>query len=106
MRVGKSNIVESVIFLEEGRDEVVAEFTEGLTLLDIALDYRIDLMHSCGGMGSCGTCRLVVIEAPVALEPRNDLESDIAIDRGLREDERLGCQTMGKPGLKVRVPVN
>jgi ferredoxin len=64
------------------------------TILDAVGDTGLELDHSCGGMGSCGTCR-VMIEAPhsAALPARNEIEAEMAAERGFAECERLGCQT-------------
>ncbi len=56
------------------------------------MEHGIVLEHVCGGMASCGTCR-VKIHAEAELWPqRNDLESDFAQQRGLADHERLACQ--------------
>ncbi|CAN5607393.1 hypothetical protein BH10BDE1_BH10BDE1_21250 [soil metagenome] len=64
----------------------------GKTLLELAVDKSVDLPHSCGGMGSCGTCRvrLTVIEGDVP--ERNEIETEMANERGFADDERLSCQ--------------
>lgn len=63
-----------------------------LTLLDIAVQNSVEIAHSCGGMGSCGTCRVrLVIHNGPAME-RGELESEMALERGYSPDERLSCQ--------------
>lgn len=74
------------------------------SVLEVALRNGIEIAHSCGGMGSCTTCRVIVIQSDVALPERNELEQDIASMRGFRPEERLSCQLPPLPGLVVRVP--
>ena len=67
----------------------------------------IELNHSCGGMGTCGTCRVRILsslESLGPLEPRNEIEIEMANDRGFAENERLACQLAIVNGLKFRIP--
>ena len=75
-----------------------------VSVLQVALDNGIEIPHSCGGMGSCTTCRVFVEQSSQALPPRNELEQDIAEMRGFAPNERLSCQLDPLPGLVVRIP--
>lgn len=84
--------------------EKSCEIGDAESVLEVALENEIEISHSCGGMGSCTTCRIIV-ESPVGdLPPRNELEQDIADMRGFEPEERLACQLPPSPGLVVRVP--
>ena len=61
-------------------------------LLRLCLKNKIDISHSCDGMASCGTCRVVVTSCAETLSPRNELEEEIANDRNYAPEERLACQ--------------
>lgn len=74
------------------------------SVLEVALHYGLEISHSCGGMGSCTTCRIIVVKSPQPLPPRNELEQDIAEMRAFTENERLSCQLSPLPGLVVRIP--
>jgi len=77
------------------------------TVLEAALKNKIELNHSCGGMGTCGTCRVRILsslESLGPLEPRNEIEIEMANDRGFAENERLACQLAIVNGLKFRIP--
>jgi 2Fe-2S ferredoxin len=76
----------------------------GRTVLDVALRRRVEILHSCGGMGSCGTCRIYVESDLKDLPPRSEIEEEMASDRGFSEDERLACQTHCYLGLRIRIP--
>ncbi len=90
-----------VVFYPE---EKICELRGESTLLDVALNNKVDLDHSCGGMGSCGTCRIIVLEGLDRLEERGELEQDIANDREFHKEERLACQIHPVAGLKVKIP--
>jgi ferredoxin len=72
------------------------------TVLDVALSNKLDISHTCGGMGSCTTCRVFVVEGDPG--PRTDIEQERADERGFTKDERLACQLTPTPGLKLRLP--
>jgi ferredoxin, 2Fe-2S len=91
----------SVRFLPANRS---IAFTDEASVLEIALKNKIELSHSCGGMGSCTTCRVIVQSDPSVLPPRNELEAEIAETRGFSERERLGCQLEPFDGLIVQIP--
>jgi 2Fe-2S ferredoxin len=73
-------------------DEIELEIDEEENLLELCLNNKIELSHSCDGMASCGTCRVIITEGVDQLPERNSLESDMAEDRGFAKEERLACQ--------------
>lgn len=73
-----------------------------LTILEALEEAGIPMESSCGGMGTCGTCRIVVEKGLDKLGPRNEPEREIAVDRGFSENERLSCQNFSKEGLVLR----
>ncbi|MBN8540622.1 MAG: (2Fe-2S)-binding protein [Deltaproteobacteria bacterium] len=66
--------------------------TAGKTILDIAVENSVEMAHSCGGMGSCGTCRIRLHADLGAIPAMEEVEEEMAIDRGFLPDERLSCQ--------------
>lgn len=74
------------------------------SVLEVALRNDIEINHSCGAMGSCTTCRVLIVKCDGLLPERNELESEIAKMRGFGPEERLSCQLPPLPGLVVRVP--
>lgn len=74
------------------------------SVLEVALRNDVLIQHSCGGMGSCTTCRVFVEQSPTPLPPRNDLEEDIASMRTFADNERLSCQLPPADGMIIRIP--
>jgi ferredoxin, 2Fe-2S len=74
------------------------------TLLDLAVKNKIPINHSCGGGGSCGTCRVRVVQGLDRVELRGEVEQAMANDRGFKEEERLACQISPVVDLIVDVP--
>lgn len=66
----------------------------GASILEIAVENSVEIHHSCGGMGSCGTCRIRLLSEKGALPARSETEAEMAQDRGFESDERLSCQVV------------
>ena len=87
---------EKLVFTINGRS---IKATHGDTILEACLKNHFDIDHSCGGMGSCGTCRVIVIEGVNQLEVPNEIESELSNDRQFEPNERLACQNQCVAGL-------
>ncbi len=74
------------------------------SLLELALKNKIHINHECGGMGTCGTCRVVISDEKSLLQKRNFIEREMAADRNFKSDERLSCQIRPVDGLVVTLP--
>lgn len=101
MKISRKTGRQSVYFEPAGKRIF---FDNESSVLDLALRNKIDLDHSCGGSGSCGTCRVRIVEGLDKLEPRNEIEDAMAKDRGFQDDERLACQIEPKDGLRIKIP--
>lgn len=97
-----------IIFEIDGKD-VELDAEEGLSVLEIAHKYNIDLEGACEGSLACSTCHVIVDEGffsklPEASEAEEDM-LDLAF--GLTSTSRLGCQIIITPemeGLRLRLP--
>ena len=74
------------------------------TVLEAALSAGIEIDHTCGGNGTCGTCRIWVESGLEKIGERNEIEQEIADDRNFAPEERLACQTPALSGLVIRRP--
>jgi ferredoxin len=81
---------------------VEASVPHGTTLLDAAIAAGSELDHYCGGMCSCGSCRLEIVEGEVsAIEAMEESTLDIVREG---EADRLACQTRALGDVVLRVP--
>lgn len=101
---GKAKDSKNSISMEILPDEKVILASHGQTILDALLENDIEIDHTCGGMGTCGTCRIFVQQGLEQFEARNEIEQDIAEDRQFTENERLSCQNLAKAGLVLKKP--
>jgi ferredoxin len=81
---------------------VAFEAEEGRKLVLAIEDAGVDILHRCGGVAKCTTCRVEVL----AGDPGEIGEAErnrLAQETGLAENVRLSCQVRVHDDLKVRV---
>lgn len=76
-----------------------------MSVLEVALKNEIELDHSCGGSGSCGTCR-IFLNWHGKDPPRGDVEAAMAEDRKFSANERLACQIEPEDGMIISIPTS
>lgn len=79
-----------------------ARVSEGDTVLEAAISAGVKIESVCGGRGTCGKCRVVVIEGD--LSPPTSLERDVLGDDSLARRHRLACQAVITSDVHVLVP--
>ena len=90
--------------VNETEERPVAIKPEGATVLGLARKNKIPL-DSSWHEGTCGSCRVTLIDTPAELEPPGEVERETRLERRFHDNERLGCQMIACAGLKVKVPV-
>lgn len=114
MEVETEKKVHKVTFIQRNGEAVTVDYEPGVTpyhehgregsLLDIALNYHIDLQHACGGNCACTTCHVVVKQGEENLSNMEDDEEDrIYMADNLTLHSRLGCQAIVKGDVTVEV---
>jgi ferredoxin len=71
-----------------------AEVRSGETILDAARRADAPIGNSCGGIGTCGRCRVLILGGIDHLDPRTTLEQAIALRKEFAVNERLACQCL------------
>ena len=74
----------------------------GATLLDCARELGVDLVNLCGGMGSCGACRIQILKGDVSEVSAR--EEEFFGPQELADGYRLACRVIPQSDCKVRVP--
>jgi len=80
------------------------EKNEDISLLKYFENRKVPIDHECGGMGICGTCRVVVMKSPAELPELNEFEKLRLDEFACEKNERLACQLPAIDGLKIRIP--
>ncbi len=103
LMVAKSKLVaggEVNVVINDDATNAICVKTGG-TLLGALADRKIFIPSACGGKGSCGVCKVDVMEGGGAILPTEPPH----ITRGeFREGTRLSCQVKVKQDMKIRVP--
>jgi len=76
----------------------------GTTLLEAARQAGVGLNAVCGGMGTCGTCRVRVVAGQVTPPPGGGRGGKAERD-ALAEGLRLACQTRVLSDVRIDVPL-
>jgi Na+-transporting NADH:ubiquinone oxidoreductase subunit F len=82
-------------------DELDLAVPAGGRLLGSLADKGIFVPSACGGGGTCGQCRVMVLEGGGSLLPT---ESSLISKREAAQGERLACQVAISQNLRIRVP--
>jgi 2Fe-2S ferredoxin len=80
------------------------EFKAGENLLDLLNANKVSIGQSCGGFGSCTTCRVVVINGLENCTERTEIEKERADERSFRNSERLACQVELIGSVVIEIP--
>ncbi|MBR6489973.1 MAG: NADH:ubiquinone reductase (Na(+)-transporting) subunit F [Muribaculaceae bacterium] len=87
------------ISINNGKKEI--EIESGKSLLNSLHEGGVMLSSACGGKGSCGQCKIQVLEGGGDILPTEAVH----FSRKEQQDHwRLGCQVKVKDNMKVQVP--
>jgi len=73
-------------------DAVSGEFQAGIHLLKCAEILGVELLHSCGGVAACTTCRVIVRQGNENLSEIKITEQEVLSEAGILRSHRLACQ--------------
>lgn len=90
------------------RQNILSEIQckEGESLLSALGKAKVPLFSSCGGMGTCGTCRVIIREGVQLLDSPNEIEQEMIDERGFLPNERLACQIHPHEETIVEIPLS
>jgi len=73
-------------------------------LLNSLVQNKIPISHSCGGNGTCGTCRVIILKSGEKLEAPHEIENEMIRERHFHANERLSCQIKPVDQLEIQLP--
>ena len=99
--LAKSKLVSSGPVKLNINGEKEVEVSAGGKLLNVLADQKLFVSSACGGGGTCGQCKVKVLEGGGEI-----LQTELShISKGeARAGERLSCQVTVKQDMKVEVP--
>ena len=103
-----------ITFIQPNGETVTVEYEPNITpyhehgkegsLLDIALNFGIELQHACGGNCACTTCHVIVKQGEENLTEMDEDEEDrIYMAENVTLHSRLGCQAVVKGDVTVEI---
>ena len=81
--------------------EKVLEVEGGQTLLSALYENKVFIPSACGGRGSCGHCKITVLEGGGPVLPTETPHLD---RKEVRSGVRLACQVKVRENIKTRIP--
>ena len=103
LMAARSRLVQSgdVRILINGDPDKALKTQAGSTLLSTLASNQIFIPSACGGQGTCGVCRVKVLEGGGSILPTETGH----INRGeAREGCRLSCQVKVKQDMEIEIP--
>jgi 2Fe-2S ferredoxin len=96
-------------FIEKDGRRKEVDAPIGLSVMEVAHRFDVDIEGACEGSLACATCHVIVDEAWFDRlgEPSEDEEDMLDLAFGLKPTSRLGCQivmTEDLDGLVVELP--
>ncbi|HMA15515.1 MAG: ferredoxin family 2Fe-2S iron-sulfur cluster binding protein [Bacteroidota bacterium] len=96
-------------FIEKDGTRKEVDAPVGLSVMEVAHRFDVDIEGACEGSLACATCHVIVDEAwyEKLNEPTEDEEDMLDLAFGLKPTSRLGCQivmTEDLDGLVVALP--
>ncbi len=79
-------------------------FKGRVNVLEILNVNKISIGQSCGGNGTCTTCRISILKGLEHLPPRTELENERSAERNFLENERLACQVEISESIEIDIP--
>ncbi len=73
----------------------------GSSLLSTLIEEKIFIPSACGGKGTCGYCKVKVLEGGGPILPT---ETPFLTDDELKSNVRLSCQCKVKQNIKIQIP--
>ncbi|MGE0735997.1 MAG: 2Fe-2S iron-sulfur cluster-binding protein [Alphaproteobacteria bacterium] len=99
----------TIVFVNRDGQRRAVDAPVGLTVLEVARKYDIEIPGTCGGALSCGTCHVIVAAEQFAKvgAPQEDEDEVLDLTFGITPTSRLGCQIViseALDGLVLTLP--
>jgi 2Fe-2S ferredoxin len=89
----KTLTIAESLFQDEIKLELDVIKPKSVTILEVLSANKISINQSCGGHGTCGTCRIFIKEPSNFLCEPSHYEIEASKDLQLQAGQRLACQT-------------
>ena len=83
-------------------DDINIEVNEGARILDVLKKAGIYIDIPCGGEGTCGKCKVLIVEG---IPPASAIEKSFLTKREIEEGYRLACQAKLTQDAIIEIPL-
>ncbi len=94
------------VHFQDEIDSKEYQFQASTNLLDFLNAQKVGINQSCGGSGTCTTCRVLVNQTDSPIHDMNEIESERSTERNFEPNERLACQIEITDNLIITIPTN
>ena len=84
--------------------QVTVDAPEGANLRDAAISAGVNVPSTCGGVASCGLCKVKIVAGADQLSPMTEGEISKLGNVFFITKERLACQAVGRGDVTCEVP--
>jgi len=106
-KIGKkataSKKTRKAIWLNIFPDDIWLRVKRGMTIHEALQKTDLDIASECGGLGSCGKCKVHIL---TALGPPDDQEKKLLTGEELESGVRLACRTRIKKNLTIHTDMH
>ena len=88
----KTLTIAETFFQPEAHIEIGVKSSNSVTLLAVFNANKVSINQSCGGNGTCGTCRVDIMKNSDFIHPPSNYEREAIQELCLEPAERLSCQ--------------
>ena len=92
------------VHFQDEIDSKEYQFQAGDNLLELLNAQKVGINQSCGGFGTCTTCRVLVLQTDKPIHSMNEIESERSAERNFESNERLACQIEVDSNLTIVIP--
>ncbi len=94
------------VYFQDEIDSKDYQFQAGVNLLELLNAQKASINQSCGGFGTCTTCRVLIIQTNLPIHEMNEIENERSSERNFESNERLACQIEIEDDLTITIPTN
>ncbi len=94
------------VHFQDEIDSKEYQFQAGVNLLEFLNAQKVGINQSCGGFGTCTTCRVLVNQTDLPIHDMNEIENERSAERNFETNERLACQIEIVDNLTITIPTS
>ncbi len=91
------------VHFQDEIDSKEYQFEAVVNLLEFLNVQKVGINQSCGGFGTCTTCRVLINQTDLPIHEMNEIENERSAERNFELHERLACQIEIESNLTITI---